>query len=64
MAAKKTSKKRVSVELDIDDLIALLDAAEALVEVVSFKILHHKDPGVRRAVAKKRAKKGARRRRR
>jgi hypothetical protein len=58
MAAKKRSrgrsKKKVTIEIDADALRKLLDAAEALVEIASAKIIRT-DGGPPRK-AKKRAK--------
>ncbi len=59
MAAKKraSSKKRVTLELDVETLRALLEAAEALSELAAAVILASDDPQVRKL-----AKKGRKRR--
>jgi hypothetical protein len=58
MAAKKRSAKRkkVTVEIDAETLLALMEAADALAEIIANKVMHHHDPEMRR-LAKKRSKK-------
>ena len=59
MAAKKRSKKRVSVELTAEELHALLDAAEALTAIANAIVIRVDDPALQRR-AKTRATKGRR----
>lgn len=63
MAAKKrgTSKKRVAIEIDVETLEKLVDAANALSALVGGFIIASDDPRARRLKAKKGAKKARRR---
>jgi hypothetical protein len=56
MAAKKSAKKTVTIELDPKTLIALLDALELLGEILATRVTTSDDPALRK-VAKRRAKK-------
>jgi hypothetical protein len=63
MAAKKrrASKKKVTIEIDLETLQKLVDAANALSEVVGGFVIASDDPRARRLRARKGAKKGRRR---
>jgi hypothetical protein len=62
MAAKKKSAKTVTIELELDVLKKLVEAAEALSELASATIIGCDDPKVR-ALGKRLAKKGKKTRR-
>ncbi len=62
MAAKKrgSSKKKVTIEIDVDTLKKLVDAANALSELAGAWIIASDDPRVRALKARKSRKKGRR----
>ena len=64
MAAKKRSgsKKTVTIEIDIETIQTLADAAQALSEVASAYIQASDDPAVRAVKPKSTAKKAKKRR--
>lgn len=63
MAAKKrgTSRKKVTIEIDVETLQKLVDAANALSEVAGAWVEASSDPRVRAMKRKKGATKGRRR---
>jgi hypothetical protein len=63
MAAKRRggSRKRVTIEIDVDTLQKLVDAAAALSELAGAWVQASDDPRARAIKPKRRAKKGRRR---
>jgi hypothetical protein len=62
MAAKRkgASRKKVTIEVDVDTLRKLVDAADALSELAGAWIDASDDPRARALKSKKRARKGRR----